>query len=418
MIEKLVLNNWRQFADLNIQLHERLTVLVGANGVGKTVALNLIGSHYAQIPGFPAVPHQENESGFRPDVHLRPNVSVNLYPLERIPFDGGEMIRMGSPVGFFEYSDGRTIVLVVALDQRSAQYQVYFVSQPPAISGCHVPSHRAFWSYAPVEEDELLEDISPPVLLSSLKAHYLDPDVRQFPFQVKRALVSLLTKEQKPEILSEFENKLRHILPREVAFQSFFRVRREVGVHADNYQFSVDAVSGGIASVICIAWLVYLHSLVDEAFVVTIDEPENHLHPSMQKTFLSGLVEQFPSARFVVATHSPFIVTACENSNVYKLDLQPHPMGTVSSLLWDQKSKSLTPDDVFRSILGLEYVMPEWAALRLDQIIEKHRNKPLNAATLSEITEDLENAGLASNNMSESLNLVVKRLNDQNQERP
>ncbi|MGQ0518664.1 AAA family ATPase, partial [Bacillus sp. D-CC] len=54
-------------------------------------------------------------------------------------------------------------------------------------------------------------------------------------------------------------------------------------------------------------------------FVVTIDEPENHLHPSMQRSLLNDFVKAFPKAQFIVVTHSPFIVSSIRESNVYAL---------------------------------------------------------------------------------------------------
>ena len=60
-----------------------------------------------------------------------------------------------------------------------------------------------------------------------------------------------------------------------------------------------------------------------ENFIVTLDEPENHLHPEMQQQFLPSFLQAFPQAQFVVGTHSPLIVNSEPNSNVYMLDYAP-----------------------------------------------------------------------------------------------
>ncbi|WP_419836937.1 AAA family ATPase [Streptomyces brasiliscabiei] len=49
------------------------------------------------------------------------------------------------------------------------------------------------------------------------------------------------------------------------------------------------------------------------------DEPENHLHPSMQRTLVPTLLAAFPNVRFIVATHSPFVVTSTREAYVYAL---------------------------------------------------------------------------------------------------
>jgi hypothetical protein len=43
--------------------------------------------------------------------------------------------------------------------------------------------------------------------------------------------------------------------------------------------------------------------------IILIDEPENHLHPRIQKT-IPKILQYFPTFQFFIATHSPFIITA------------------------------------------------------------------------------------------------------------
>lgn len=57
-----------------------------------------------------------------------------------------------------------------------------------------------------------------------------------------------------------------------------------------------------------------------ESFVALIDEPENHLHPELQKNFLGNLIKAFPKVQFIVATHNPFMISAVRDSNVYVLN--------------------------------------------------------------------------------------------------
>ena len=59
---------------------------------------------------------------------------------------------------------------------------------------------------------------------------------------------------------------------------------------------------------------------ISESFLVLLDEPENHLHPELQKSFLGNLIKAFPNVQFIVATHNPFMITSQKDSNVYVLD--------------------------------------------------------------------------------------------------
>ena len=53
--------------------------------------------------------------------------------------------------------------------------------------------------------------------------------------------------------------------------------------------------------------------------IVMIDEIETHLHVELQKQILPFLTQMFPNVQFIVATHSPFVITSLENAVVYDL---------------------------------------------------------------------------------------------------
>ena len=91
----------------------------------------------------------------------------------------------------------------------------------------------------------------------------------------------------------------------------------EVLLETKSGVFSLDAVSGGIASIIDMAWQIFMYSPYRESIVVTIDEPENHLHPELQQIILPCFVKAFPNAQFIVATHNPFIISSVKHSFVY-----------------------------------------------------------------------------------------------------
>ena len=53
--------------------------------------------------------------------------------------------------------------------------------------------------------------------------------------------------------------------------------------------------------------------------ILAIDEPELHLHPGLQWTFLPTLVRMFPKLQMVVATQSPIVAASLEHATVYDL---------------------------------------------------------------------------------------------------
>lgn len=160
------------------------------------------------------------------------------------------------------------------------------------------------------------------------------------------------------------------------------------------------------------AALIYARTLQPDAadgFIVTIDEPENHLHPAMQRGVLPALMRAFPRVQFIVATHSPFIVTSAPDAAVYALRydeveilaaIPGQPLGAgsgrrVTCTKLDLMSLSSSTTDILRDVLGLDFTYPVWVERKLDEIIEKYRPRDFTKETIDEFREELLAAGLA-----------------------
>src|SRR5690606_28453560 len=99
-------------------------------------------------------------------------------------------------------------------------------------------------------------------------------------------------------IYEGFIEILKTVLPPKLGFKSLSVRIPEVILETDSGEFSIDAVSGGIASIIDLAWQIYMFDESDQRFIVSFDEPENHLHPEMQKTLLPNFLKAFPYVQF------------------------------------------------------------------------------------------------------------------------
>ena len=61
----LRIRSWRQFEDVSIAFHPRLSILTGANGAGKTTLLHLLNRHwgwnipYVSAPSQTALPREK-----------------------------------------------------------------------------------------------------------------------------------------------------------------------------------------------------------------------------------------------------------------------------------------------------------------------------------------------------------------------
>ncbi len=50
--------------------------------------------------------------------------------------------------------------------------------------------------------------------------------------------------------------------------------------------------------------------------IVLIDEIDMHLHPKWQWNIISALEETFPNVQFILATHSPIVISSCKNERM------------------------------------------------------------------------------------------------------
>jgi hypothetical protein len=166
--------------------------------------------------------------------------------------------------------------------------------------------------------------------------------------------------------------------------------------------FLLDAVSGGVAALIELAWQIFMFSERKGAdYVVVIDEPETHLHAAMQRRLMPSLVDAFPMAQFIIATHSPLVVGSVQDSHVYALrfraeqNLQHGAEPSVYGERLDLYDKSGSAEQVLREVLDVDVSMPLWAEKALKRIIDEYLSQPMNTETARRIRSDMIESGLA-----------------------
>lgn len=85
----------------------------------------------------------------------------------------------------------------------------------------------------------------------------------------------------------------------------------------ENIEIPVSQLGSGIEMIISLLFLETLASLSKDAFVVIIDEPELHLHPTLQYSFISYLKTLSDNIQVILNTHSPYFYKNClANPNI------------------------------------------------------------------------------------------------------
>lgn len=409
--KSLSISGWRQFQNVSIEFHPRLTVITGSNGAGKSTLLNLLTPHFGWQRAFLGTPGKRRLNGVQ-----------RFWTGSRRPASPafGSMIEVGA----MSYTNNASGSILVAGEGQ--QYSVAIQNQQQVI-GTFISSHRAPPAFKPVTQintTSILPDQAYSLFQSESIQRFVGNHSNGTIYRLKETLVSMAMFGARSEISSgdehalayfrDFVNVLRIILPESLGFINLSIRVTDVVVETSTGSFIIDAASGGVMSLIDIAWQIYAFSKTTQAqsaptYTVVMDEPENHLHPSMQRTLLRKLLDAFPNAQFIIATHSPFMVSSVQDSSVYALRYSPvDPESALeegdegpvlTSLVFSEKldviNRAGNASEVLRDVLGVPVTVPVWVEDQLNHLVAEYRNRDITVENLNELRTRMGELGFA-----------------------
>ena len=395
---RLVLHDWRQFGEVDLQFHPRLTVLTGANATGKSTILGVLARHFNWLHQYSTAPvHFQDSRGAWSSVSRRRARQI--------------VARGATEVGRLTYGSGVDTAISVSTDEskKRVQYDLVMPKQQE-VDGIYINSHRSIHgTYTKVDNipasvgtpEDILQDYN-----KELHNRWAGAFSKRSPqLALKQALMAaaLLGGRGNPyvdadpeavELWEGFHGVLRRLLPDSIGFNRLKVRMPDIVLETDSGDFIIDEASGGLSAIIEIAWQIYLKSTVCKHFSVLFDEPENHLHPSLQRELMPALLRSFPGAQFIVATHSPFVVTAEPSSFVYALRYDP-VSGEVGTLLLDYANKAAAAEETLVEVLGLASTSPIWADRKFREIMDDFQGGPVDQDRLLQLRRRLGQSGLA-----------------------
>lgn len=429
LIKSLSLSDWRQFGAVDISFHPQLTILTGSNGAGKSTLLKIISQAFGQYEVLIATPFLSR------DRSLKYNSGV-LNP--KLSLSKDYMRNMFNKIGSIKLGNDQNYLLQVPKDT-GASYnvtifkdQVYHLEQLTAISdlkGIFIRSHRPITSYQQVGNipTNIITAQNAFAAYQETMSNFLNNNYTQYSstYRIKEAIISMATfgpgnqNVQGNEIINDiyinFKAILHKILPPEIGFKDISVRMPDVVLVTDSGDFILDSSSGGLMSLIDLAWQIFLFSIDNPSFTVLLDEPENHLHPSMQRTVMVSLLNAFPNVQFIVATHSPFVVTSVKDSYVYVLRHEKSKELNIPKRIFSEAlntaNKSATASETLRDVLGVPVTMPMWAEDEINKIAQKLSAEPFSEKTLDKLRGELSKTGL-DEHFPSALNRLLENKND------
>ncbi len=404
-ISNIYIENWKQFEKVDIDFHPKITFLTGINGSGKTTILNILSTLFKwTVHEFFEPTHDErnqlkNKQKKTTIGILKISENDENYNIELQSY-GRSGIQRNIKITPNPNLQG----LLLSASRKPLVYKMPVTSSPTSTLGDKYIFNEFIQTYkADQSELGLTEqaNIIKRTLINWIITGYGNPLIEAQP--------------QNLEKFEQFENLLKNTLPSKIGFEKFDIKNGNLYLSTISGKFVLEAVSGGISSLVEFLWVLFLLDKIDsnQNKLVLIDEPENHLHGSMQREIIPNLCASFPNIQFIVATHSPLIVSSMKDSAVYVLDF--NESNKVISRELDILHKAKTASEVLQDVLGVPFTMPIWVEKELEQIEKKYNKLEITETTYHMLKKDLTSIGLGDY-LPETLGKIIirKEENDKN----
>lgn len=313
-VKCLYIEKYRGFKDFRIDLNEELTVLVGANGTGKTTILEVI---YNLLSG--------NIQYFLDDSNFK-SVTIELENSNRIRIAHNE---------------------IYINDEKVDSNNEFFTKQKVI----YFPSEVAFKNYeitGPSKLDTIDKDIT-------LNADKMSKDLKQFLVNQKYQDLSDIADGN-----TENANRINRF---KQIYNEFLSEKKFVGIDNDLFEpifelddtkerITIEKLSSGEKQIFYKGGSLIQYG-ENKKIIVLIDEPEISMHPEWQQKILKFYRNINPNAQFVFATHSPHIVSCCKKEEIRVIEKKENTLYVNNDIV---NTYGLTNEEILFNIFDLNSV--------------------------------------------------------------
>jgi len=383
-IQNLTLERFRGAKSLRLDLHERLNVVVGMNGAGKSSLLDagaillswLVNRiKHAGASGRPITEQDIRNGEATANLqitchHLDDNISWNLAKARKgygkkdivsiliavaevakqIQSDISENNGQINLPLFAYYPVNRAVLDIPLRIREKHSFDLLSAYDDSLTSGA---SFRTFFEWFRERED--LENEA----RRDQQSLFADTSKASFPDPQLEAVRNALTR-----FMPEFSNLTvrRNPLRMEVEKQG---ERLTVNQLSDGEKCLM-AMVGDMARRMAIANPLRGNPLEGEG-IILIDEIDLHLHPMWQRMIIPKLMEVFPHCQFLISTHSPHVITHVQPENLFLLTMSDEGLTS----LRPEESYGMTVERVLEDLMGIESTRPDDVTDDLKQIFEQ-----------------------------------------------
>jgi predicted ATP-binding protein involved in virulence len=152
------------------------------------------------------------------------------------------------------------------------------------------------FSYQYIKKSDKVVDLDSQIQIEGVKNEFLQEAIAKFG-QISGRTISL----DKIHNFEPFKN-------------AFFSLKKE-----NNQQILLSNLGSGYEMIFSLLYSFYLAKQSNKQLIILIDEPELHLHPSLQEKFVQFLLEISKDAQIIITSHSPLLVKQLSSNDRVKI---------------------------------------------------------------------------------------------------
>ena len=385
ILKSLYIDNFKAFYKFELEFDDKLTVLIGENGTGKTTILEIV---YNMLTG--------NKNFFLD------NIDNFTYIELKYLIDNNENILTYKKEenGINSYINNN--IIDIENDMFKKQKVIYFPTEV---------SFSDYHSEGPTKMDKLGVDVT-------LTSEKMSKDFKQFLVNQRVLDLNDISNNKKAYRIEKYKN----------IFNNFFTDKEFLEINLETFEpvfklketgeiITTDKLSSGEKQIFYKGGSLLQYG-DDKSLIVLIDEPEISMHPEWQQEILNFYISINPNCQFVFSTHSAQIVSCCRKKEIRLIKKIDGKLQIKNDII---ETYGLDDEDLLFNIFDLKTVRNKDVQKKIEEYKqlyckwnlsneEKTRLEMIKRELKEMNISDSELQGIDSNSNTEKLKLLFEKI--------
>jgi predicted ATP-binding protein involved in virulence len=406
LIQTLHLRDFRCFADLEMDFHEHLTVLVAPNGQGKTAILEAISIALGTFVGafdLGKAKHIERTDaryGSRTGLQAEQRYPVSIAANFQLSED--RLISISRELS--GPKNKSTIREAAALTQYGKELQSQIRQEmPTTLPVVAYYSTGRLWKAHNLSTRKWLtasrslgyEDcLSSASNFAQVQAWIAKATLAQLQTpqdsldQALRSIQRAVNQALNSEGWRNFHYNLSY---EDLVMQKGEQEILPVSLLSDGTRTMISLIADLAFRCVCLNGLSGLDSPLNSPGIVMVDEIDLHLHPRWQQRVLHSLSQAFPKIQFIVTTHSPQVLSTVDRTAIRLLSqTSDDDLLTMHSEIPNLQTQGVSSSDILAQVMGVDPVPDEEAAHWLSEYKALIQQNQQQAELMQSLRQQLE----------------------------